>query len=116
ALVGADVAGGALATDVLLARRECEHEPALTVLVHGFAADAPRQLLQVLSVVAPGEHADAAASLIRRAGERLAFAHCDVRPQRTWRLRERQRVRLSVDRDQKRPPVVARRRQAIQRR
>src|SRR5262249_21346057 len=55
ARVRADVARRALATNVLLARGQREHVPALAVLVDGLAHEASRNLLQEIATLAARE-------------------------------------------------------------
>src|SRR4029079_17461810 len=78
ALIGADVAGRALTTNVLFTRGEREHEAAFAVAIDGLAADTAGHLLQELALVAASEQSHARPAELRRASQRLAFADRDV--------------------------------------
>jgi hypothetical protein len=84
----------------------CSRVAALAVVVDGFAADAAGQLLQILTVVAAGEESNAGSAKLRRARQRLSFAHGDVRAEGAGRLDHGQRVGLAHRGDQQRAFVV----------
>ena len=75
-LRGADVRGGLLAADVLLARLQRQHEAAPAVDVDGLAGDPPGHPPQVL--LARGEQAERRAAEVEAVAERLALADGDV--------------------------------------
>ena len=70
-LVGADVRGGLLAADVLLARGEREHEAALAVAVDGLADEASGHLAHELFF--RRDHAAVGAAVAERHAEGLRF-------------------------------------------
>ena len=74
--VGADVGGGLLAADVLLARGEREHEAAAPCGVGGLSGEAAGHLAH--EFFARGDDADVRAAVARRNAERLAFHGDDV--------------------------------------
>ena len=75
-LSGADVRGGFLAADVLLAGLQREHEATPAVDVHGFAGDPAGHPPQVL--LAGGEEAERGPAEVEAVAERLALADGDV--------------------------------------
>ncbi len=91
-LVGADVAGRLVATDVLLARPERHDEGALAVEVGGHAHEAAGDLAD--ERVGRGQDAQVRAAVLRRDPERLALAGGDVRPVGARRGEDGQRHRL----------------------
>ena len=74
--VGADVGGGLLAADVLLAGGEREHEAAVAGGVGGLSGEAPGHLAH--EFFARGDHAHVRAAVAGRDAERLAFHRDDV--------------------------------------
>ena len=95
ALVGADVRGRPLAPDVLLARREREHEAAPSLAVHGLSDQAAGQ-------VADEGHAGRHEAEVRTAeadgdAEALGLAAHDVGAQLSGRAQQRERERLGHD-------------------
>ena len=93
-LRGADVGGGLLAADVLLAGLQREHEAAAAVHVDGFAGDAARHAAQVL--LAGGEQAEGGTAEVEPVAERLPLAdgHVDAAVPGRAQDPERERVDL----------------------
>ena len=75
-LGGADVGGGLLAADVLLAGLKGEHESAAAVDVYGFAGDAAGHPPQVL--LAGGEEPEGGSAEVQAVAQRLTLADRDV--------------------------------------
>ncbi len=98
-LRGADVRRRLLAADVLLARLQREHEPALAVHVHRLAGDAPRHAPQV--GLGGGEEAERRAAEVQAVAQRLALADAHVDPALARRDQDAQRDRV-VGRDRHR--------------
>ena len=98
--VGADVGGRLLAADVLLARRQGQHEAAPAFLVDGLAAQAPGHLPHVF--LACGEQADIGAAEGERIADRLALADDDVGAHGARRPHEAERDGLRHHGDQQR--------------
>ncbi len=82
--IGADVAGGLLAADVLLASGEGQHETALAVGIDGLAAEPTGHLPDEL--LARGHQAEIGAAEIECVADRLAFADHDIGTERTGRF------------------------------
>ena len=102
--VGADVRGRLLAADVLLARRQRQHEAAVAVGVDGLAAEAAGHLADELLL---GRHqADIGAAEVQGVADRLALADDDVGAERAGRLEQAERDDLGDDDDQQRADVV----------
>ncbi len=72
----ADVRGGFLAADVLLAGLQRQHEPPLPVHVQSLSGDSPGHAPQIL--LAGGEQAEGRAAEVEAVAERLALPHGDV--------------------------------------
>ena len=104
-LRGADVRGGLLAADVLLARLQGEHEPALAVDVLGLAGDPPRHPAH--QRLGGGEEAERRAAEVEPVAERLALADRDVDPALAGGLEQGERERVAR-RDAQRAGVVGR--------
>ncbi len=77
ALVGADVAGGLLPADELLAGDQGQHVAGVLVQVDGLADDAPGALAHMLHLA--GEEAQVGAAKAEAVARGLALAHKDVR-------------------------------------
>ena len=92
ALVGADVGGRALAADVLLARREREHEAAPSLAVHGLSDQAAGQVAD--EGHARRHEAEVRAAEADRDAEALGLAAHDVGAQLSGRAQQRERERL----------------------
>src|SRR5579859_3810061 len=75
-LIRADVRRGLFTTNVLFARRECEHKSAAAFGVDGLACEASRHLPDEL--IARSKHADKWTAITRRQAEALAFHRDDV--------------------------------------
>src|SRR5271167_248259 len=76
--IGADVAGGLLAPDVLLAGRQSQHPAAPAVGIDGLAGETPGHLTDEL--VPAGEQAEMGSAKIECVAERLTLRSDDVRP------------------------------------
>ncbi len=102
--IRADVAGRALAPDVLLARRQGQHPAAPALGVDRLAGKTARHLAN--EFVAAGKEPEMGPAETERVAERLALGGDDVgihfagRPDRT------QRQDLGDDDDQQRPPLM----------
>ena len=96
-LSGADVGGGLLATDVLLACLQGQHETAPTIDVVCFAGDAAGHPAQVL--LTSGEDAEGGPAKVKTVAERLALAdgHVDSAFAGSLEHAERDRVDLGDD-------------------
>ena len=94
-LRGADVRGGLLAADVLLAGLQRQHEPAPPVDVDGLPGDPAGHAPQVL--LARGEEAEGGPAEVQAVAERLALAdgHVDAALARGLEDAERDRVDLA---------------------
>lgn len=103
--VGADVRGRLLAADVLLARRERQHEAALAFRVHRLATEAPRHLADMLVVA--GEEAEVRPAEAEPAADRLAFAHHDIDTHRAGRTDRAEGDGFRHHGDQQRALLVA---------
>ena len=75
---------------MLLARGQGEDVAAAPVLVDRLADEPPRDLLEVLAVVAAGEEADARAAVLRGQAEGLPLADGDVGAERAGGLDQRE--------------------------
>ncbi len=104
--VGADVRRRLLAADMLLARRQRQHEAALAFGIDRLAAEAPRHLADILLLAA--EQPDIRPAELQPDADRLAFADDDVGVHLARRLERAQRDRLGHHRDQQRLLRVAR--------
>ena len=98
-LVGADVAGGLLAPDVLLARAKGHHERPLPVQVRGHAHQPAGDLAD--ERVGAGEDPEVRAAVLERDAQRLALARGDVRAVLARRREDGERHRLD-DADEQR--------------
>ena len=98
--IGADIRGRLVATNMLFARRERQHEPAITVGVNGLAAQAPRHLAH--QFLGTGEQADIGPTEIESVPDGLALAHGNVCTHLTRRCDEAQRDRFGENRDEQR--------------
>ena len=102
-LVRADVAGGLVAPDVLLARLQGHDEGALAVEVRGHADEPAGDLAD--ERVGRGEDPEVRAAVLRRDAERLALPRRDVRA-----VGARRREHGQADRARRRPRTAPRRR------
>ena len=91
-LRGADVVGGLLAPDVLLARLQREHEAAAPVHVARLARDPARHPAD--EALRRGEEAEARAAEVQPVPERLALADADVRAELARRPQDAERERV----------------------
>ncbi len=91
----ADVGGGLLAADVLLARLQREAVGRLAVHVHAHAHEAAGQ--RALEVVAAGHEGGMRAARAHRHAEALGAAHDDVRAPFTGRHQQRERQQVGAD-------------------
>ncbi len=107
-LRGADVAGGLLATDVLLARLQREAQRAATLRVDRHADQAAGQVALVL--LAGGEERGVRSAVGHRHAEALRRADDDVGAPLPRRGEEHQREQVGGDRDQRAVRVQVRRR------
>ena len=98
-LVGADVGGGALALDVLLAGGQGQDEGALAAAVHRLADQASGHLVDVL--LAGSEEAQVGASVGKGYTERLTLADNHVRAHLAGGFEERQCSRVGGHADQR---------------
>ena len=98
-LVGADVAGGLVAADVLLARAQGHHERTLAVEVGGHAHEPAGDLAD--ERVGRGQDAQVRAAVLRRDAQRLALPRRDVRAVRAGRGQDGQRDRLDDGHEQR---------------
>src|SRR5690606_27086331 len=73
--VGADIARRLFTADMLLARRERQHEAALAIGVDGLAAEAPRHLADIFSLAR--KEADIGPAELQADADRLTFANDD---------------------------------------
>ena len=98
--IGADVARRLLAADMLLPRRQREHEAAPALRVDRLAGETPRHLPRIFQV--GGEEADIGAAEIQRIADRLALADDDVGAHFARRAQSAERDSLGEDGDQQR--------------
>src|SRR5271166_2183545 len=103
--IGADVAGGLLAPDVLLAGRQGQHPAAPAVGVDGLADETPRHLTNKLFPA--GEQAEMGPAEIEGIPERLTLRRDDVRSDRARRSNGAERQDLRYHDDEQRSGVVA---------
>ena len=103
--IGADVGRRLLATDVLLARGQREHEAALAVGIDGLADETPRHLAHIL--VAGREQADIRTAEAEPVADRLALADHDVGAHLARWHQQPQRHDFRHDHDQQRTGGVA---------
>ncbi len=103
-LRGADVGGGLLAADVLLARLQGEHEAATAVDITRLPRDAPGHTAQV--GLAGGEEAERGAAEVEAVAKRLALPHGDVDAALAGRGEDAEHDRVDLgDRDERSPPA-----------
>ncbi len=100
ARIGADIAGRLLAPDMLLARRERQHEAALAVRVHRLAAQPSGHLAH--EFLARAEQAQIGSAEIQADAQRLPLAHHDIGAERSGAFQQPQGHRLGHHRDQQR--------------
>ena len=105
-LRGADVVGRFLATDVLLAGLQREHEAAAPVDVLGFAGDPSRHPPDLR--LGRAEEAERGPAEVEAVAERLALAEGDVGAGLAGRLQDPERHRVAGD-DQQRAVLLRRR-------
>ena len=110
-LVGADVGGGPLAADVLLASRQGQDKAPPPLGVHRLADQSPRHLAHVF--LPTGEEAKIRPAEIEGIAQRLPLAHHDVGPVFARRREQAQGDGISVD-DQQRSRRVYRLGQLLQ--
>src|SRR3546814_4847122 len=100
---------GLFAPDMLLARRERQHEATLAVGIDGLAAQPPRHLANIF-LLAP-EQPDIRPAELQPDADRLAFTDDDIGIHLAGRFERAKRRRFGHHRDQQRFLRVARRRQ-----
>src|SRR5262245_15608790 len=83
-LIGADIRGGLFAANMLLARRECQHETPTPFVIDGFTYESPRHTAQ--KTFATGKKPDSRPAVAHRDTEALTFRNGDVRTQFTRRF------------------------------
>src|SRR6516225_9931327 len=103
--IGADVAGGPLASDVLLAGRQGQHPAAPSVGVDALAGETSWHLADKL--VPAGEQAEMGSAEIERVAERLPFGRDDVRSHLARRDNGAERQDFRYRDDEQRAGVVA---------
>jgi hypothetical protein len=103
--IGADVRGRLLAADVLLARREREHEAALAFGIDRLADERPG-ICRARYFCRLAKEPDIRPAERQRIADRLAFAHDDVGAHLAGRRDEAERHDLGDDGDQQRADGV----------
>ena len=103
ALVGADVAGGLFAADVLLAGLQRQHPAAAAAAIDGLADQPAGHAADEL--LAAGHDAQVRPAEGHRVAQRLPFGHDDVGPVSPGRFEQPQADRIDRD-DQQRPGLM----------
>src|SRR5438309_11941766 len=93
-VVGADVRGRLLAPDVLLTRRQRQHESTPARGVEGAADEPTRQPPHEL--LAAGDEPDVPTAVAGREPKLLALPDCDVRSVLAWRCEDGEAERLDA--------------------
>src|SRR6516164_1089841 len=103
--IGADVAGGLLAPDMLLAGRQGQHPAAPAVGVDGLTSETSGHLAHEL--VPAGEQSEMGSAEIERVAERLPFGRDDVRSHHARRDNGAERKDFRYHDDEQRAGIVA---------